>query len=162
MITAARGRAISVYVVGEVATGPVKIGVSQKVSARVRSLEWTSKQALRTFLSMPRPDGDALLVERFAHEALSDRRANGEWFDVTADEAIAAVHAAVARVESDEVSLTGQAREPVMPVGRTLRLFKREWDEIEEYRKQVGAATIADAVRRLVVDALRAAKRRRP
>lgn len=162
MITAARGRAISVYVVGEVATGPVKIGVSQEVAARVRSLEWVSKQTLQTFLAMSRPDGDALLVERFAHEALSDRRANGEWFNVNADEAVAAVYAAVARVESEEVSLTGQAREPVLSVAKTLRLFKREWDELEEYRKHIGAATVAEAIRRLVVDALRAAKRQRP
>ena len=103
-----------------------------------------------------------MLIERFAHEALSDRRASGEWFNVTPDEAISAVQAAVARVESGEVSLTGEARSPVVMAARTLRLFRRDWDELEEYRKQVGAASVAEAIRRLVTDALRAAKRKRP
>ncbi len=45
-------------------------------------------------------------------------------------------------------------------IGKTLRLPKWVWDELEEYRKQVGAASVAEAIRRLVTDALRAAKRR--
>lgn len=46
-------------------------------------------------------------------------------------------------------------------IGKTLRLPKWVWDELEEYRKHVGAATVAEAIRRLVVDALRAARRKR-
>ncbi len=46
--------------------------------------------------------------------------------------------------------------------GRTIRLPESEWAEIEEYRKKERAVTISDAVRRLIRDALRAAKRKRP
>lgn len=44
--------------------------------------------------------------------------------------------------------------------GRTIRLPESEWAEIEEYRKKERAVTISDAVRRLLREALRAAKRK--
>ena len=46
--------------------------------------------------------------------------------------------------------------------GRTIRLPESEWAEIEEYRKRERAVTLTDAVRRLIREALRAAKRKRP
>lgn len=46
------------------------------------------------------------------------------------------------------------------PIGKTIRLPKSEWDEIEEYRKRERAVTISDAVRRLIRSALRAARKK--
>ena len=45
-------------------------------------------------------------------------------------------------------------------VAKTLRLPAWVWAEIERYRERTGAVTLADAVRRLLIDALRAEKRR--
>ena len=44
-------------------------------------------------------------------------------------------------------------------IGKTLRLPKWVWDELEGYRKHIGAATVAEAIRRLVVDGVRAPRK---
>ena len=51
---------------------------------------------------------DASLVEALVHRTLADQRVHSEWFAVTKDEAIGAVHAAVA--ESDARSYEAKER----------------------------------------------------
>jgi hypothetical protein len=47
-----------------------------------------------------KPRHDARLVEKVAHSLLQAKRIAGEWFDITAAEAIAAVEHAVSLVET--------------------------------------------------------------
>lgn len=53
------------------------------------------------------------------------------------------------------------SKEPDPIIRKTISLRTSVWQAIEEYRDREGVVTLADAVRRLLVDALRAAKRRR-
>lgn len=48
-------------------------------------------------------------------------------------------------------------KEPI--ITKSLRLPEAVWAEIEAYRVRVGAITIADAVRRLILAGLRAERR---
>jgi hypothetical protein len=45
-------------------------------------------------------------------------------------------------------------------ISKTLRLPAWMWVEIAEYRTRVGAVTVSDAIRRLLLEALRAEARR--
>jgi hypothetical protein len=52
-------------------------------------------------------------------------------------------------------------KKPDPIIRKSISLRESLWREVEEYQKrEIGAATLAEAVRRLISDALRAAKRR--
>lgn len=52
-------------------------------------------------------------------------------------------------------------KKPDPVIRKSISLRESLWREVEEYQKrEIGAATLAEAVRRLISDALRAAKRR--
>lgn len=52
-------------------------------------------------------------------------------------------------------------KKPNPVIRKSISLRESLWREVEEYQKrEIGAATLAEAVRRLISDALRAARRR--
>ena len=81
-----------VYVIGPEG-GPFKIGVATSVDARRYSLQTGNPHRLYVIATWeheaPR------MVEAQAHRALADRRLQGEWFNVSAEEAVAAVAAII-------------------------------------------------------------------
>ena len=93
----------SLYVIGG-ETGPLKIGISGDVAQRVATLQYDVSPTLRAHHQV-RPTGDARLVERVAHQLLAAKRLRGEWFDVSIEEAIAAVEQAIALVDAGDLSL---------------------------------------------------------
>ena len=90
----------NVYVIGGDG-GTVKIGMSSKPKVRVRALERSEGRQLAVLHLVHRPLGDAEMVEDLAHALLDAKRTDGEWFDVTPEEAIAAVTEAIALVEAN-------------------------------------------------------------
>lgn len=78
-----------VYVM-QSASGLVKIGVSKNVSARLKSLQASSGLEIKLITTFG-PLSKAIALERAAHVLLADKRELGEWFSVTADEAVKAV-----------------------------------------------------------------------
>jgi hypothetical protein len=88
----------SLYVIGS-DTGPQKIGVSANVARRLAVLQTHSPHAL-TAHHQAQPASDARLVERVAHALLAAKRLRGEWFDVSVEDAIAAIDQAIALVDS--------------------------------------------------------------
>jgi len=72
-----------------------KIGISWEPQDRMRTLrhKGTPADLCRVF-APERAD----LVEKLAHELLMDKRAQGEWFNVTPEQACAAVEEAIERV----------------------------------------------------------------
>jgi hypothetical protein len=82
-----------VYVIGA-ADGPQKIGVASDVEARRAMLQTGNPAGLVVVHHWALPRPAAFAVEGRAHWHLRDRHVRGEWFDVTPDEAIAAVEAA--------------------------------------------------------------------
>lgn len=78
----------------------VKVGRSGAPRGRLGSLQTASPTALH--LCCEADCGSSLMaaaVERFAHELLADRRAAGEWFDVSPSQAEAAIDAAIKMIE---------------------------------------------------------------
>ena len=92
----------SLYVIGA-EDGPLKIGISTDVGGRLAALQSHSPHALVAH-HQAQP-GDARLVERVAHQLLAAKRVRGEWFDVSIDDAVAAINQAIALVESGDLSL---------------------------------------------------------
>ena len=89
------GQRASVYVIqGD--HGLVKIGISTNVQARLTTLQTSSPFPLRLVFSTV--CADALMAEQEAHAALAPYRISGEWFDVPAHMAIAAVQQAAGPV----------------------------------------------------------------
>ena len=81
----------AIYVIGPAAAdSPVKIGIAVDVALRLRGLQAGSpvKLVVHYFL-VTGPITQEL--EATAHVALYDRRSHGEWFDVTARDAVALV-----------------------------------------------------------------------
>lgn len=70
----------------------VKVGISTNPNARLAALQTGSGFPLS--LSYVASAPNALAVEQRAHEILAKNRVQGEWFDCTADIAVAAIHAA--------------------------------------------------------------------
>lgn len=79
--------------------GPVKIGWSTKPDERLVALRYAYGDQLEiVHTEAVDSAADALRVERECHDALRDQRLFGEWFDVTAEEARAAICDAVQTV----------------------------------------------------------------
>src|SRR6185312_3073897 len=77
--------------------GHVKIGVSNSPNIRRDALQTGSSAELRVAYSVFAGDS-AYEVERGAHSLLFADRLQGEWFNVSAEAAIASVYAAAARL----------------------------------------------------------------
>ncbi len=84
-----------VYVV-DGGQGLVKIGVSTDPTARLVTLQTGSPHRLRLAFTAP-TFGHAFEIEQEAHAILAAQRANGEWFAVSSDLAIAALFGAADR-----------------------------------------------------------------
>jgi predicted GIY-YIG superfamily endonuclease len=82
----------SVYVIGS-GGGPVKIGYARNVNKRLQSLQIGSHEQLYVLETIDRlTHKEALAIERAVHKELADKRVRGEWFDVSLDEAMKAIH----------------------------------------------------------------------
>jgi hypothetical protein len=84
-----------VYMI-ETEEGPVKIGVAINSLERLKRLQTGAASRLRLAYVEPVLNGHAGEIERAAHQLLADRRAHGEWFNVTVLDARGAIAAATA------------------------------------------------------------------
>lgn len=99
-----RAAPTAVYVVVSRRGSRAKIGASSRPRRRGIEVAWASfAPGSRLVKVWDRPK-DALLVERVAHWQLAELHEGNEWFDVDADRAIAAVEAAIAKVDAGDVS----------------------------------------------------------
>lgn len=71
--------------------GPVKLGISKAPERRVRQLQTGHAQRLHLFHTEPVAAASARMLEGLLHKSYNHVRLSGEWFDMTADEAIASV-----------------------------------------------------------------------
>ena len=77
--------------------GRVKVGRSHDPGARARTLGLAAGAVYRLHHATAARD-DAVMVEGLAHQLLNAKRIAGEWFDVTPQEAVAAVEKAIKMV----------------------------------------------------------------
>ena len=99
----------SVYVI-EGAPGHIKIGISHDPFSRLATLQTASPFPLRLAFSVATPS--ALNVEREAHAILAAHRAEGEWFLVDQEMAIAAIFGAASRLGVRLGETPGRKRQP--------------------------------------------------
>lgn len=81
--------------------GETKIGVATNPAKRLAGLQTSNGRKLS--LVHVESHDRAEYLEKLAHAILKDKRAQGEWFNVTPDEACSAVKEAIQRLESEAV-----------------------------------------------------------
>jgi hypothetical protein len=80
-----------VYVIGR-DEGPVKVGITTNLIARLRSMQTGCPFKLQLLYAMPAENRDnALWHERIFHDVYAEHRLEGEWFNLAAYEAIEGV-----------------------------------------------------------------------
>lgn len=79
-----------------------KIGVSADPASRAVTLGKEGGGRCRVHFQTD-PHRNAFLIEKLAHHALASRKLRGEWFDISVDEAVAAVREAVGQVVSGDL-----------------------------------------------------------
>jgi hypothetical protein len=82
------------YTIYESPKGPTKIGITQNDRARGQSLQTGNPRPLNFGIGLPCLFSQD--VERRVHQRLASKRLVGEWFDVTPEEAEAAIDAVIA------------------------------------------------------------------
>jgi len=92
-----KGEIQGVYVIG-CAGFPVKVGIAKDIASRLATLKTGFPHKLQSYCFVPVPDGMARKIEKTCHLRLAESRMNGEWFDVTPEEAVALVNATVTRL----------------------------------------------------------------
>lgn len=80
-----------VYVIGVDADGPVKVGFAADVAVRLSALQIGCPDELMVHKAVSVPKVMADLVERAVHAKLKEHHRRGEWYNVTAGQAINAV-----------------------------------------------------------------------
>ena len=75
-----------VYIVGWQAAGPIKIGYTTSIYARLAALQTSSPFALSVWMAIR--SSAAASIERACHETIKHLAMRGEWFDCTAEDAM--------------------------------------------------------------------------
>lgn len=92
-----------IYMIAPSEKPPIKIGRADNVDSRLISLQVGNPAELFILARFPVPWASAQRVEREVHQRLEEKRRRGEWFDVSADEADAAIRAAIADVANEGI-----------------------------------------------------------
>lgn len=98
------------YVIGP-NLGPFKIGKSTNLLSRFQSLYANNHLELFLFYASQMPIKIDFALEKKVHALLSDKKAKGEWFDVSLQQALEAI-------------------EKVNPLGRVIDFKKLSYDEL--------------------------------
>jgi hypothetical protein len=89
--------------------GAVKVGASRRPEKRTTEVAGAIGQSVSvTFRTEPR--ADALAIENTAHKLLIKKQHEGEWFDVTAEDAREAIIRAISIMEGEEEDITEGVR----------------------------------------------------
>lgn len=102
---------MKVYAIAQANTGLVKVGVSRDPLRRLSGIRTSSPHELR--LEHAVEVDDAYAVERVAHSMLAEWRVAGEWFNVSIEQARAAINLAsedVHGIKAPVASLDAQPR----------------------------------------------------
>lgn len=87
------GGPIAIYTISESRLGPTKIGISQDVRTRYATIQTGNPRRLLSGMFLLCQH--AADIERRVHNRLHARRLAGEWFNVTPEEAEAAIDAVI-------------------------------------------------------------------
>jgi hypothetical protein len=93
-----------VYVIAPSPEGPCKIGFSADPHRRLRQLQTGYPARLTLYHFQPFCADRAPLMEKLIHKSIAFRRAKGEWFNVSVEDAISEVEFSLIRY-GDEPNL---------------------------------------------------------
>jgi hypothetical protein len=115
----------------------VKIGISKSPDERLRQI--TNASGMHVSLRHTRDHESAYAVEQNAHKLLADKRRTGEWFNVTVNEAIAAIDEAASEIENscepqEPVSCTTVFKERLRRIAERYRKAERLLEEVVVWR----------------------------
>jgi hypothetical protein len=149
--------------------GAVKVGRSGNPGIRAITLASDTRQAVQVaFHTELRADASA--IENTAHKLLAEKRQHGEWFNVTIEEATAAIARAIAIVDGHEEDVTEGVRFRKSATGDVMtkdtvlhiRMSRELKDALVEAAKSEGVS-ISDLVYRLLTDlCVKAGKLKQP
>ena len=131
-------------------TRGIKIGMSYDPALRARTVTSGEKESVSVaFMSDPLPCAAA--VEEVAHRLLKDSRTEGEWFDVTADRAEAAILQAAEEVARDGTTLKDRPRWRENKTRVTITLNPRSAEYLGRRTETLGIG-LSEYIRRLIDD----------
>lgn len=142
-----RDRPAHLYVIGDGAA--LKVGHSEKPFSRLSYMQASHSAPLSLLYVHPVFWPTRMFAEKYAHALLWTKRVRGEWFDVTIDQAIAAIRLASGG--------TDKGRLPPAPSSNdkhgSLRKIRREsslaitathWEAARRYRALLQRASVTD------------------
>lgn len=93
---------VAIYVIGHDESGPVKIGFGKNPRQRLVDIQIGSHLKLELLHEMAADPVTSERIERHVHKALEPHAIRGEWFNVTASVARAAIEAAPKQISEQE------------------------------------------------------------
>jgi len=101
-----------IYVICEdAATSTVKIGFSANPDRRLKQLQTAQSNPLILFHKEEVPAASVRALERVIHKELSYRKARGEWFSISPEDAVATIkHAMIRYGEIDDLAQRMRSR----------------------------------------------------
>jgi hypothetical protein len=132
--------------------GPVKVGIAEDPQERLKAL--TRCQPFDASLCHAAEVENPELVEKAAHHLLNEKHRRGEWFDISLEEATAAVAEAVKLVDN------GWTREGRREINLRCTLLTKEI-ELLSYAADAADIPLATWARSTLLQAARAVKQAR-
>lgn len=108
------------YVIEKAGTGEHKIGVSIDPLRRISELQRDERCPLR-FAAIYATPSKGFDIERAAQASLDSRRVSGEWFDVPAGTAIAAINGAAQQINQPMLPVTPRRAMEILAIARQPR-----------------------------------------
>jgi Arc/MetJ-type ribon-helix-helix transcriptional regulator len=141
--------------------GPIKVGFSTNLHLRLQTLRFAFSRELEVMFYVPVDVEQVREIEKLAHFILRDRRVKGEWFDINADEALAAVQSAIERYSQGERVLRARDDPERKPQTVSLMLPRSTLHRITEWRaRQKRIPSVSAAIRHLLEEGLAAEEAR--
>lgn len=128
-----------VYVIG-CTDNPVKVGYADRVETRLSTLQIGNPNELKILGKVVVPWDKAARVEYLAHEMLAEHHRRGEWFNVSAAEALTVIERARAQVEAanDNVRYRATQLEVILDTYTTHRWARHALNHYHVKRNTLG------------------------
>lgn len=144
----------TVYVIG-IAESPVKVGVADDMNKRIVGLQVGCPDELKVHHLFHTRDWAAPLIERAVHKELAPHHRRGEWFNVTADEALAVIERIAPSVLAGEYERRRVSTDLFEQISAECHLLPWANDVLGHYKR-----TLTSHASRVEVEAMNSAIRR--
>lgn len=137
-----------VYVIGY-ANCPVKVGITHSPQQRLANLQTACPMTLTLHHVYGLPHVAAPEVERACHEELKANRLRGEWFNVTAEQAIDVIERLAPPLVACIRAGTHKSVDLLGHLTATYQMSPWAEEAISYYRQRLGSASHADEIQQM-------------